>query len=99
MQKIEKIARQIEEEIEGASCYAETYIELVLEGNSSWANKYRDMAQQELTHATWLHERATEMIQRLKSIYTAPPEMQEAWDNVHTEYVEKAKEVKKMLQM
>lgn len=99
MQKIKVIADQIEEEVESAKCYAETYIELVLEGNDKWASKYRDMAMQELTHSTWLHERAVDMIQRLKSIYTAPPEMQEAWDKTHEKFVSEANEVKQMLQM
>ncbi len=93
------LADQICDEVESAKCYAETYVELVLEGNNQWSSKYRDMAMQELTHATWLHERATEMIKRLKNIYTAPPEMEEAWDEAHEQYISKANEVKQMLQM
>lgn len=97
MKKIGKIADQIKEEVEGAKCYAETYIELVLEGNSQWAQRYREMATQELTHASWLHERASDMIQRLKSIYTPPAEMQEAWDETHKKFVDMANEVKDMI--
>ncbi len=89
----------IDEELEGAKCYAEKYVDFKAQGKNEWANKFKTMAADELSHATILHDVATAEINQLKTVYTAPPAMQEAWDRSHVEYVDKAAWVKQMLTM
>ena len=99
MTKIKKLVDQIDDELCSAKEYAEKYIEYKAAGNSAWANKYKDMANDELKHATVLHEVATAEIDAIKKVYTAPVKMQEKWDASHVEYVEKAAWIKQMLTM
>lgn len=99
MRKIKELADNICEELEGAKCYAEKYIELKVNGDSSWAGKFKIMANDELTHAMNLHEYAVGEINKLKAVYTPPQDMLDKWDKVHAEYVEKAAWIKQMLTM
>lgn len=96
---IKKLVDQIDEEICGAKDYAEKYIECKSEGNSNWAGKYKTMSEDELKHAMWLHDYAVQKINKLKEVYTAPAEMQEAWDKSHVHYVDKVAWIKQMLAM
>ena len=45
------------------------------------------------------HEWAIKEIEEISKVYTAPVEMQEAWEKAHKEYVEKVAWIKKMLEM
>lgn len=97
MKYIKRFVEHIEEELEGAKEYAEKYVECKANGNISHANKYKEMAQQELSHAMTIHGFATEAIEHLSKIYTPPVEMEEKWEKSHKEYVEKAAWIKQML--
>ena len=99
MKKIQKLADQICEELEGAREYAETALEFKAYGNSSWYSKYRGMAEDELQHSQILHERVVEEIEALSKVYTPPAGMEEKWKEVHKKYVEKSSWIKTMLQM
>lgn len=99
MTKIKKLADHIKEELEGAKEYAECYIEKKAANNSAWANRFKEMANDELTHAMYLHELVVEEIEKLKTVYTPPTEMMEKWEKDHKEYVEKAAWIKTMLAM
>ncbi len=99
MTKIKKMSDRIMGEIDDAKHYAEKYVECKAEGKSSWANKYKEMASDELKHAMYLHEMTVEEIAKLEKVLTPPAEMQEKWDKLHKEYVEKAAWVKQMLMM
>ena len=99
MTKIKELVDQIDEEIEGAKCYAETYLDYKAKGNSTWSNKYKSMSEDELRHATIIHDRAVEEINELSKVYTPPVEMQKAWDESHKLYVEKVAWIKQMLAM
>ena len=97
MKFIKKLVDHLDEEIEGAKEYAEKYVECKAKGNMSRANKYKEMAQDELKHATYIHEMAVQEIEELRKIYTPPAEMLEKWEKAHKEYVESVAWVKQML--
>ena len=67
MKKIEEFICAIHDEIEGAKGYAEKYV-INKNTNSSWARKYRDMAEQELAHAKNLCDIATSFAETLSWI-------------------------------
>lgn len=98
MTKIKQLIDNIDEEIEGAKNYAECFLEKKAKGDQ-WASKFKDMANDELRHAMYLHDYTVQEIESLKKVYTPPVEMQEAWDKAHAKYVEKVAWIKKMLEM
>lgn len=97
MRMIKNLVEQLDEEIEDAQKYAEKYVECKAKGNMQRANKYKEMATDELKHSAYIHEMAVKEIEELKKVYTAPVEMQEKWDRSHKEYVEKVAWIKQML--
>lgn len=99
MRAIKKYVESIDEEIEDAKKYAEKYVEAKAKGDPAKANRYREMASDELKHATFLHEWAIAEIQEISKVFTPPVEMQEKWDKAHKEYVERVAWVKQMLAM
>lgn len=99
MRKIQKYVKQIDEELCGAKNYAECYVEYKAKGDSTWASRFKEMANDELRHAMFIHDLATQEIAQLNTVFTAPVEMQEAWDKSHVEYVEKEAWIKQMLAM
>lgn len=97
MKSIKILADHIKDEICDAKEYAENYVEAKVSGNQ-FANKYKEMASDELKHAGYLHEMVVAEINKIKSsgiVY--PQEMEDKWKSVHSEYVEKAAWVKQML--
>ena len=64
-----------------------------------WANKYKEMANDELKHAMTVHEYTVQEIEELKKVYTPPVDMLEKWDLEHKKYVEEVAWVKQMLTM
>lgn len=99
MRLIKKYVDGIEEEVEGAKDYAENYVEAKAKGDMSKANRYKEMANDELKHASYLHEWAVSEISAISKVYTPPAEMQEKWDKAHVQYVEKAAWIRQMLSM
>ena len=97
MTKIKKLVEHIEEEICGAKDYAEKYVEYKAKGNTQWATKFKEMANDEIKHAGYLHDLAMQEIETLSKVYTPPFEMQKKWDEKHKEYVENSAWVKQML--
>ena len=98
MEKIKLLADKIKDEVCDAKEYAEKYVEEKVSGNSSVATKYKEMANDELKHAGYLHEFVTAEINKIKSSgIQYPLNMEEKWKSVHAEYVDKAALVKYML--
>jgi uncharacterized coiled-coil DUF342 family protein len=96
---IKKYVESIDEEIEGAKDYAEKYVEAKAKGDINKATRYKEMANDELKHAMYLHEWAVECIETISKVFTAPVDMQEKWDKSHKEYVEKVAWIRQMLSM
>lgn len=99
MRSIKAYVEHIDEELEGAKDYAEKYVEAKVKGNMNMANKYKEMASDELRHAGYVHEFAVAEIDALSKVYTPPVEMQKKWEESHKEYVEKAAWIRQMLSM
>ena len=99
MRSIKNYVEAIDEELEGAKDYAEKYVERKAKGDMQSANRYKEMANDELKHASYIHEWAVKEIDEISKVYTAPVEMQEAWEKSHKEYVEKTAWIKQMLAM
>lgn len=99
MTKIKKLADEIMDELESAKEYAEEYLSYKAKDNGTWANRYKEMASDELKHADYLHERAGGEIEELRKAYTPPQDMLEKWEADHKRYIEKAAWIKQMLAM
>lgn len=99
MKAISDLVYLIEEELDGAKCYAEKYVQFKAENDMMWANKFKEMSNNELVHAVNIHDLAMQKINQLKAVYTAPAEMQEMWDKQHAVYVDKTAWIKQMLAM
>lgn len=98
MKKIKELVDWIDDELEGAKCYAEKYVYKKAKG-SQWANQFHTMAEDELKHAEIIHRLAVEEIEQLNTVFKAPEEMQAKWDESHKAYVEKAAWIRQMLAM
>jgi hypothetical protein len=96
---IKKYVDKIDDEIEGAKEYAEKYIEHRVKGDIPSAERYKEMAMDELKHATYIHEWAVKEIEKISTIYTPPVDMMEKWEKSHKEYVEKVAWIKQMLSL
>jgi hypothetical protein len=99
MRTIKKYIEALDEEIEGAKNYAEKYVECKAKGDMSKANRYKEMANDELKHAMYQHEWAVQSIEEISKVFKAPAEMEEKWVKAHKEYVEKVAWIKQMLAM
>lgn len=99
MRHIQKWVDMLDEELEGAKDYAEKYVECKVKGNLTRANKFKEMAHDELKHSGYIHEMAIHDIEELKKVYTAPTNMQESWEKAHKQYVEQAAWIHQMLGM
>jgi len=98
MKKIKELVDWIDDELEGAKCYAEKYVYKKSKG-SQWAGTFHQMAEDELKHAEAIHRLAVEEIEQIQTVFQAPASMEEAWNKSHKEYVEKAAWVRQMLAM
>ena len=98
MKIIRKVVDQINDEVSSAKHYAESYLEAKSNGNAQWTARYKEMAEDEIKHATYQHERAVEMINKWKNVMSIPEEMLEKWTECHNNYIEKVTIIKKMLE-
>lgn len=99
MRIIKQYIDAIDDELHGAKEYAEKYVEYKVKEDMATANRYKEMASDELKHAMYEHEWATKAIAELSRLYTPPANMQEKWSHEHKEYVEKVAWIKQMLAM
>lgn len=99
MQKLKVLAKGIRDELEGAESYAKKALEYK-PTDQSMGNMYRQMAEQELSHADMMHNQAIRLIREQESNgITAPPAMQAVWDWEHENMIEHEAEIKTMLSM
>lgn len=90
---------QIDEEIEGAKHYAECYIDKKSRNDSQWATRFKEMANDELKHCTYMHDYVVEQLEILNRTFTPTEDMQKMWDESHKRYVERVAWIKQMLLM
>lgn len=99
MKRIQDLVDKIDDEICGAKEYAEEYLTFKAKGNSTWSGRYKSMAEDELKHSMYIHDRTIEEINELKKVYTPPVEMEEKWNEAHKKYIERVAWIKQMLAM
>lgn len=99
MTRIKDLADQIKDELHSAKNYAEDYLTYKAKDEGTWATRYKEMAQEELKHAGYIHDRAVVEIENLRKVYTPPQDMLDKWDEDHKKYIEKAAWIRQMLAM
>lgn len=99
MKRIAELVDHIDEELESAKEYAELSLEKKAKSESEWSQRFKEMSNDELKHANYLHDLAVEEIQSLEKFYNPPADMLKVWDESHKKYVEKFAWVKQMLSM
>ena len=99
MTHIKNLIDEMKDELYSAKTYAEEYLTFKAEDNTTWANRYKEMATDELKHAGYIHERAVTEINELREVYTPPQDMLDKWESDHKKYIEKAAWIKQMLAM
>ena len=81
MKLIDKMLEHLEEEVEGAREYAEKYIECKARGNIARANRYKEMAHDELKHANFLKEMDMADVDELSRVYAMTEEEKTCWEH------------------
>ncbi len=99
MTKIKKFVEYICDELDDAKKYAEKFVELKAAEKNTLAARYKEMADDELKHARFLHDITVAEIEQLEKVFSPPEPMREIWEKSHREYVEKAAWIKQMLVM
>ena len=99
MTKIKKLAEHIEEGLCGGKEYAEKYVECKGKGDMQWANRCKEMANDELKHSGYLHDKAVQDIEEISKVYKPTEEMEEKWEKCHKKYVGQSAWVKQMLSL
>lgn len=103
MRKLLEYLDQINEEIESAKDYAETYLEYKVDKpnkrSEEFATKYKSMAEDEIKHAVFLHDIATLRVSEVGEVYTLPVDVLDVWNKSHQNYVERTAWIKQMLTM
>lgn len=97
MKKLEKHLDHIREELEGAIEYAEDCIGEKMKGNATKAQKFREMAMQEMQHAANWYEWTEQYCSDLTAIMPLSAEDMEEWDKCKRHYADKIAIVKYML--
>ena len=94
MKIIEKLANEIEEELEDAEKYAMDAV-FYKEENPMLAKTYWDMSNEEMRHADMLHEEVVGLIEKHRREHGEPPApMQAVYDFLHKRNIEWAAEIK-----
>lgn len=99
MKMIDNILEHLNEEVDGAITYAEKYVEAKANGNMARANRYKEMANDELKHASFLREMSATDVQELKKVYKMTDDEQGRWDHGHNQLTERMALVMHILSM
>lgn len=83
MKILERMVEELEDEVCGAREYAEKYIDSRAKGNIPRANKYKEMAQDELKHAGYIRDFAIADAESIKKVHTLTEEEEHKWEHSH----------------
>ncbi len=97
MDRLKMYADEICEELEGAKSYAECYVDSKIVGNSTQVTRYKEMATDELKHASYLHDMLIQYMDETKKAIQVPKEMQDIWKECNGNFVYKTAVIKQML--
>ena len=99
MKLIKKISEMIEDELEGAECYAKKALEYK-EERPELAKTFYSLANDEMEHMNILHGEVVKLIEEYREEHGAPPEsMQAVYDYMHEKQIDEEREIKAMLAM
>ena len=94
MKLIKKLSEFIEDEIDGARCYAKMALEVKSE-YPQLADTFYRLSQEEMGHMQSLHNEVEKIIMDYRKANGEPPvEMKAVYDYLHQRSIDKAKEVK-----
>ena len=94
MKLIKKLSEHIEEEIEGATCYAKWAIELK-DSNRGLADTLYNISLDEMKHMSLLHDAVVKVIEEYRKTDGEPPApMMAVYDYLHEKHIEEAQEAK-----
>ena len=97
MKIIKKISEMIEDEVEGAECYAKKAV-MYKEELPTIGKMFYQLANDELGHVDTLHNAVVGLIKDYREEYGDPPEaMKAVYDYLHEKQISKVAEVKAML--
>lgn len=99
MRKIMEIIDKIDEELDNAKEYAEKYIEYKVADDIIKIEIFKEMAKDELRHASFWHETLIKETESLCKVFVAPEQICKAWEESHKRFVEKSAWIKQMLAM
>ena len=80
MKFIDELIEKVMDEIDGTEEYAEQYIIYRANNNSARASQFREMATQELHHATILRDYAIQDVEAIKKIHLLSEDEEERWE-------------------
>ena len=94
MKLIKWLSEEIEDELEGAECYAKKALDL-REEYPDLANTLYTLSLEEMRHVGMLHDEVVRLINDFRKEHGDPPEsMQAVYDYLHEKQIEEAQEVK-----
>lgn len=96
MKEIEWLVDHIDEELEGAECYADKAIH-AKDHHPDWANAYFQMSQQEMAHADVLHAHAVQLIKAYSG--EIPAGMEWVWNREHEKYINRTAHIRMKQEM
>lgn len=99
MKIIHKMLEHLDEELEGAMEYAEEYIEHKAKNDHTRATKFKEMAHDELNHASTLRDFFITDMESIKRVYTLTEEETHAWEHGCKKINQQMAIVKQMLSM
>lgn len=97
MRKIHRIIHNLKDELCSSKEYAEKYVEKKVEGNNAWANRYREMSNDELNHAAYIYDLLNEKVRDISNVYKMKEEDEELVEKWHRKYAEFTALIKQML--
>ena len=92
---IKKLSKHITDEVEDAICYAKWAVE-VKDSNRSLADTLYSLSQDEMKHASELHDEVVKLIEEYREEHGEPPAaMQAVYDYIHEQQIEAAAEARR----
>ena len=99
MKLVKELSDMIDEELEGAECYAKKAVKLRDE-RPELARTFNMMAQQEMEHVDMLHKAVVDAIDKERIKTGEPPApMLAVYDFLHERHIEKAANVRVLINM
>lgn len=97
MKYIDELIEKVDDELEGAMEYAEQYIIYKAMGNHTRASQFREMAMQELNHATILRDFSIQDVDAVKKVHSLSEEEHQHWEKCLRRFNEKLSIIRNQL--